>query len=84
MAFWPLGTSRDNDDLAAALDVAFDRATHELAQLNDPIFAGVAEPQNRIKVEVIQQSVERIRVIVRDQLGPELGVAAGFNALDGD
>jgi predicted lipoprotein len=74
----------ENDDLAAALDVAFDRATHELAQLNDPIFAGVAEPQNRIKVEVIQQSVERIRVIVRDQLGPELGVAAGFNALDGD
>lgn len=74
----------DNVGLANDLDAAFDVALTRLADLNDPTFASVADPQWRIKIEVIQQSVESIRVIVRDQLGPELGVDAGFNALDGD
>ncbi|MFT4743977.1 MAG: putative lipoprotein [Ascidiaceihabitans sp.] len=74
----------DNVGLANDLDAAFDDALTRLADLNDPTFASVADPQRRIKIEVIQQSVESIRVIVRDQLGPELGVDAGFNALDGD
>lgn len=71
-------------DLTAALEVAFDRALTRLETLNDPIFASVADPQGRFRVEVIQQAVENIRAVVREDLGPTLGVAAGFNLLDGD
>ena len=66
------------------LRLAFDRALSQLANLDDPIFASVAETQTRIKVEIVQQSVDAIRKIVCDELGPELGVIAGFNAMDGD
>ena len=70
--------------LASDLDTAFENALEQLATLNDPVFAAVADSQSRLKVEVIQQSVETIRTIVRDRLGPELGVTVGFNSLDGD
>ena len=66
------------------LNSAFDYAQGRIDTLDDPVLAGVATPQGRIRVEVIQQAVASIRDIVRDRLGPKLGVAAGFNALDGD
>jgi predicted lipoprotein len=75
----PLGSP-----LERRLGLAFDRAQSQLVKLDDPVFASVAEVQTRIKVEIIQQSVDFIREIVRDELGPELGVIAGFNAMDGD
>ncbi|MGJ8627403.1 MAG: imelysin family protein [Sulfitobacter sp.] len=74
----------DNIELAETLNAGFEKAKSQLADVDDPTFASVAEPQARLKVEVIQQSVEAIRTIVRDELGPTLGVAAGFNSLDGD
>lgn len=70
--------------LSAGLAKDFDRALTRLAALEDPVFAGVADPQGRVRIEVIQQSVDIIRATVREDLGPTLGVAAGFNALDGD
>jgi predicted lipoprotein len=73
-----------NAPLAADLDARFDTALTGLEDLDDPVFAGVSDPQHRLKLEVIQQSVDGMRVQVRDVLGPALGVAAGFNALDGD
>ncbi len=76
--------SGDNTALSAKLDTSFDRAMSRLSDLDDPIFAGVAAPQSRIRVEVIQQAVDLIRRVVREELGPTLGVAAGFNSLDGD
>lgn len=78
------GLATSDPDLAVALDDGFDRALSQLADLKDPVFAGVAEPHGRLKVEVIQQSVDTIRAIVRDEVGPTLGVASGFNSLDGD
>lgn len=74
----------DDADLAGKLDAGFDRASSQLHALGDPIFAGVARPQTRLKIEVLQQSIEAIRTTVRAELGPKIGVAAGFNALDGD
>lgn len=74
----------DNAGLANDLNATFDKALGQLADLNDPVFAGVADPQSRLKIEVVQQSVDAIRAIVAGRLGPELGVAAGFNSLDGD
>lgn len=74
----------DDEAMAATLDASFDRAMSQLNDLDDPTFAGVADPQTRFKIEVLQQSVDMIRTTVRDELGPTLGVAAGFNSLDGD
>lgn len=74
----------EDADLADALDASFTRALTQLTDLDDPTFAAVSAPQTRIKVEVIQQSVDTIRAIVGNELGPTLGVAAGFNSLDGD
>jgi hypothetical protein len=70
--------------LSAKLDQRFERARMLVESLDDPVFATIADPQGRLKVEVIQQSVDAVRSLVRDELGPTLGVAAGFNALDGD
>lgn len=71
-------------DLSGDLAQAFDRALEQADRLNDPALAGVAEPQTRFKVEALQQAVNDIRALVAGELGPLLGVAAGFNSLDGD
>lgn len=73
-----------DDELSDTLDRQFDDALGKLQSLNDPVFASVADPQTRLKVEVISQAVGAIRTTVQTDLGPTLGVAAGFNSLDGD
>ena len=71
-------------ELSARIEASFQRAVTQLSELDDPALAGVADPQTRLKVEILQQSIDSIRTLVRGELGPTLGVAAGFNALDGD
>ncbi|EET47296.1 imelysin family protein [Thalassobium sp. R2A62] len=71
-------------NLSDTLNRQFEDALGKLATLNDPVFAGVADPQSRLKIEVIGQSIGTIRTTVQTELGPTLGVAAGFNSLDGD
>lgn len=73
-----------NADLAMQLDSAFARAHTHATRLDDPVFAGVATSQGRIRVEVLQQRISEIRQIVSEQLAPALGVTAGFNSMDGD
>ncbi|QFT57414.1 Iron-regulated protein A precursor [Sulfitobacter sp. THAF37] len=70
--------------VTAALDSAFVKPLDRLETLDDPVFAGVAEPQSRLRIEVIQQDIAAIRALARADLGPTLGVAAGFNSMDGD
>ncbi|MEP4194150.1 MAG: imelysin family protein [Aliishimia sp.] len=70
--------------LTTKLSKAFADTFGRLSALNDPTFSGVSTPQTRLKIEVIQQSIDIIRSIVSQDLGPTLGVAAGFNSLDGD
>ncbi|WP_414897790.1 imelysin family protein [Rhodovulum sp. YEN HP10] len=69
---------------AAALKADFDRADGIAANLDDPVFAGVATPQGRLRVEILQQAIHEIAEESRASLGPALGVAAGFNSRDGD
>ncbi|MEM9318942.1 MAG: imelysin family protein [Pseudomonadota bacterium] len=64
------------DEFAAALERA--------NTLDDPTFMSVAEPQGRIRVEALQLRIRDVRALAVSELGPRLGVAAGFNALDGD
>lgn len=63
---------------------AFDHAISLAENLNDPVLAGVSEPQSRLKIEILQQAVEALRNTVLSELGPELDVGIGFNAADGD
>lgn len=78
-------------DLALALNpdspqtaAAFDRALQLADDLNDPAFAGVADPQGRLKVEILQQAVRATRDAAIAEIGPALGVSLGFNSQDGD
>jgi len=70
--------------LANTLNRQFEDSLGKLADLDDSVFAGVADPQSRLRVEVVSQSIGTIRTTVQAELGPTLGVAAGFNSLDGD
>lgn len=63
---------------------AFDHAILLAEHLDDPVLAGVSEPDTRLKVEILQQAVEAVRIAVFSELGPELDVGIGFNAADGD
>ena len=63
---------------------AFDHALTLTKELDDPVFAGVADPQHRLKVQIVQQSIAALRDTVVAELGPELDVGIGFNAADGD
>lgn len=78
-------------DLAALISMkdpevaeAFEAAIAKAEGLNDPVFASIANPQERIRVEALQQSINTIRQLLAEKVGPSLGIAAGFNALDGD
>lgn len=67
-----------------ATEAAFARAETLAAGLNDPVFAGVANPAGRLKVEILQQAIEATRTAAETELGALLGVSAGFNSADGD
>jgi hypothetical protein len=76
--------ARDLPGTQAALREAFAIALERAETLDDPVLAGVDDPHGRIRIEVLQQRVAEIRDLARAELGPALGVAAGFNSLDGD
>ena len=63
---------------------AFDRAITLAEKLEDPVFAGVADPASRLKVEILQQAIQRTREIVGDELARELDTDISLNAGDGD
>lgn len=71
-------------ELSRGLTRQFDNAISRLDAMNDPVFQGVADPQARLRIEIIQQAIASIQNTVQTDLGPSLGVATGFNALDGD
>ncbi|MDP3338991.1 imelysin family protein [Frigidibacter sp.] len=62
----------------------FDYAQSVAAKLDDPVFAKVDTPTGRLKVQELKTAIERVHDAASAELAAELGVAAGFNALDGD
>lgn len=62
----------------------FDKAIALAEGLEDPVFAGVATPQGRLKVEIMQQSLRALRETMLAEMAPALGVGIGFNSQDGD
>lgn len=65
-------------------EAAFARALEKVAELDDPVFASVVAPSGRFRVEIVQQAVGQVKAAALVELGPLLGVSAGFNAADGD
>lgn len=78
-------------DLAVRLEpqspltqAAFDHALKLAEGLNDPVLAGVADPQEHLNVEILQQAVQSVRDTAIAEIAPALGVDLGFNSQDGD
>lgn len=76
--------SAGHDRITQKLGKDFDRLRDQTGTLGDPTFAGVSDPMSRIRIEAIQTTINATRLIVDSELGAALGVAEGFNALDGD
>lgn len=69
---------------ATATDAAFQHAITLAEGLDDPVFAGVANPQGRLKVEILQQAIRAAQDRVQAEIGGALGLSMGFNSQDGD
>lgn len=67
--------SRVATAFAAALDAASDAG---------PIEVAVTEVGGRLRVEAAQHAVRRLIDTLAAEVGPTLGVAGGFNSMDGD
>ena len=76
--------SAEHPEQAAEIAAAFDRAEEVALRLDDPALESVADPSGRLRVETLQQRVTNARATARLSIGPTLGIAEGFNALDGD
>lgn len=77
--------SQGDAALVADVGAAFDTAiTQAEALADDPVFDGVSDPGQRFKIEVLKQTLDLIKEQQLANIGDKLGVAAGFNALDGD
>lgn len=70
--------------LIKALNEGFDAADEALSRIEDPVFADLNNPSAWLRAEVLQQSIDLIREQHGANLEAALGVASGFNALDGD
>lgn len=77
-------TNTLTDGQAALTLAAFDRAIAQVPNVEPGDFSGVSTPIGRLKIEILQQHVEAVLLSVKAEVGPMLGVSAGFNALDGD
>ncbi len=62
----------------------FDRAITVAERLDDPSFAGVADPSKRIRIGGLQNYVAQIQEDATNEIGAPMGISAGFNSLDGD
>jgi predicted lipoprotein len=79
-----IALAQGDEDLVAQLEAAFQKPILRALRLEDPSLAGVADPAKRFRIEALQQEINDLRALIESDLGPSLGVLAGFNALDGD
>ncbi len=77
-----------DDEIDSQITVFADRAHGRIAQIaaleGGADLSLVAQPADRFRVEALQQDITDIRLLLAEQLGPQLGVIEGFNSLDGD
>jgi predicted lipoprotein len=71
-------------DHAATVAVSFDAALAAVGRVGGPIDVAVATTQGRFRVEALQTAIHRVESEIAEHVGPTIGVASGFNAMDGD
>jgi predicted lipoprotein len=71
-------------EVAAKIDSQLGRIETVAGRIDDSALAGVATPQGRFRIEALQTEIDALRLTLGNDLAPALGIAAGFNALDGD
>ncbi|MFN6976648.1 MAG: imelysin family protein [Gemmobacter sp.] len=65
-------------------EAALHQVESAAAAIADPAFQDIGDPQVRLRLEILQQRVEALHAALHEDLGRTLGVAPGFNAMDGD
>jgi uncharacterized protein len=70
----------EHSDMTPALDYLVFAAK----QIKDPVFADVETSSGHFRLQELQSAVQAARSAVEADLGVRLGVAQGFNAMDGD
>lgn len=68
----------------AVMGQRLEAAQAMLGQVALPLHEAVSDPAARPQVEALLEELRTMRRLVVERLAPALGVAAGFNALDGD
>lgn len=76
--------SADDPELSAQLKERFGKIKQMALDLDDPSLSGVSGPASRFRIEALKQQIDELRTMLTEELGPHLGVSAGFNSLDGD
>jgi predicted lipoprotein len=79
VAFVPEATA----EARMRIDASFAAAQRALADAGE-IETAVTAPGSRLRVEAAQQAVLRLHAALAADIGPALGVAGGFNSMDGD
>ncbi|QDC10668.1 signal peptidase [Oceanicola sp. D3] len=72
------------DGTASETASLFDDAQGWLAKLDEPAFAGVADPVARMGIESLTSYLDLLKETAAAEIGAHLNVGQGFNALDGD
>ncbi|WP_068299756.1 imelysin family protein [Pararhodobacter sp. CCB-MM2] len=67
-----------------AVDSAFSAAAYFGAGIEDPAFQDVEDPQARFRLESWQGRIRAAGDALIVHIGEEMGIAPGFNSLDGD
>ncbi len=68
----------------ATLDAAFAAAEYFAIGIADPAFQDIADPQARLRLESLQGRIRAVGEALITRIGEAMGVAPGFNSLDGD
>ena len=66
------------------VEAAFDTAAYFAGAITDPGFQDAADPMGRLRLESLQGRIDAIGAALEQEIGTPLGVAPGFNSLDGD
>lgn len=70
--------------LANAIRNEFEHAESALTAIEPPLSTAVADPARRAQVEAARAAIDTLAERVGKDLPPALGLALGFNSLDGD
>jgi len=79
-----LPPTADSDALERMIAEGFAAVFPALAAIPLPLAAAVGDPAARPKVEALLADIKKVRDLVGQQLAPAVGLAVGFNGLDGD